>query len=862
MVWWSRTDAADQQGRENHDVSSAAPAQTCIMQSHAEEAEDASVKQTDLIEHVRTAVKGKLASDDVQIDLADAKGTRIQSNTELFQAMAAKDRMPLRALPSDLSTELTAQGVEQLHELRAQVLNERVAAVERRIDAVAEEVASELQSLRASARSPSGGSAHTLTPLMPPSSLEARLDCLAAEVATEQRLREEATNKVEDLLQVVLALARKSNLGGEWSRKLTLLSQGMSINGADHDLGLDADMDMLNRLEETIRCGPPPVPGQTSSGKEESCQANDMLAEMQRLREQVQMCEQTSETFHDELAAMFNSLSTDVTTTREVQRQQILKVTEGMTQLGQGIARRLESLENHGAVHDQRLVDLDVARSVLTQQLDVQKENVRVQFEKTGDQVNKLRDETKRLRNQGLDLRRRSDDIMNRADILGVKLQQFTAQVEDLVIPMKDQMAQQVEVLRRATAEGGVLRQSSAGSSTAVIRQSSASSTACATVVEAQHTLTATVPLHDRLDAHEASLADYAGQGDPSSATDESKDDHSSQHVSPQHGFSASAGDENVYSSARAVDGNVSLASPDTSDRLIPRETVTGPAVTSSPNAVSSARNGSSVGPSCPDRGSKSGVVDDLAETVPIDLGREVAQARATWSNNNAGARLPGAEPVIVLAAPVEAPKQEDPGQCYSAASGSNSGRSRKEDGPHQVVHAAPVASPVSVIRRESDGAQVHNNSARSSSEKQLVRCESQPLTRAISGPGTMRPVAASSPVRVSTGARPPPVSSVVGGGGGAPFHRGTRQYLPGAGTPTVSSQPPSRTGTPGPAERNVMPMPARSRELPQARTVLRQTFGSASTGQLHRVQAHIVPAEAKQMTPSTPGKPLASMWR
>eukprot|EP00971_Amphidinium_carterae_P114512 2268929-Amphidinium_carterae.1 len=39
-----------------------------------------SVEQTDMLEHVRTAVKGQLATDDVQIDLADARGMRIQSN--------------------------------------------------------------------------------------------------------------------------------------------------------------------------------------------------------------------------------------------------------------------------------------------------------------------------------------------------------------------------------------------------------------------------------------------------------------------------------------------------------------------------------------------------------------------------------------------------------------------------------------------------------------------------------------------------------------------------------------------------------------------------------------------------------------
>jgi len=744
-----------------------------------------SVEQTDMLEHVRTAVKGQLATDDVQIDLADARGMRIQSNSDLFQAIAAKDRMPLRALPSELSTELTAQGAEQLLELRTQIINERMTALERRIDIVAEEVASELQSFRANLRGTCGGIGGTPPPLSASgASEEARLDCLAAEVATEQRLREEVTNKVDDMLQIMVALSRKCNLGSQWTSKLAFLCEGMTLSGINGD-------SLAPQPAEWGEC--------LVSNPNDATSPVDLNTELQSIRVEVHACQRRSLGYHDELASMFNALSADVRTSREEQKQQIFRVTEGMNQLGCRLGERLDAVENHCAVHDQRLVDLDVARSVLTQQLDVQKESVKQQFEKTGDQVNKLRDEMKRLRTQGLDLKRRNDDIISKVDILGAKyhnLQQFTAQVEDFVLPLKDQFAQQTEVLRSA-ADCGVLRQSSAGSSTAVVRQSSAGSTVHFAGLEATQPLTATVTVALHGGQQDSPSSPLVNDSMRSPATDDSKDEHVSPHIAMP------AMDENAYSSARAVDGNVSLASPAGSDRLIARERLTDAPAALIPDGVVGgiARN--------------NGVIDDLADTVPITVGQTQGV---------------GVDGIVQDAVSATILNAQD---AVSATI---------------LVNNNPIAA-----ERDGSFVPLQRHSMRNNDQK-LTRCESQPVVRGLPATGPRRQMPASSPVQMSVGVRPPAVNN-----GAAPFmdHRGSRQLLhaPGAGTPGTPgiaiAHVPTRTGTPG-VDRATMPMPVRSREPPQARTMLKPSFGSASTGQLHRAPSHVVPA--------APGRPV--LWR
>mmetsp|Transcript_60399 Transcript_60399/g.112125 ORF Transcript_60399/g.112125 Transcript_60399/m.112125 type:complete len:794 (-) Transcript_60399:195-2576(-) len=793
MVWWSRTDTAEHQ--KNQALSPAPAVQTAATSLTPERRDmegdnpaivSVSMEQPDLLEHLRTAVKGQLATDDVQIDLADARGMRIQSNSELYQAIAAKDRMPLKAVPSDSSTELTAHGAEQLHELRTQVVNERVTALERRIDVVAEEVAAELQAFRAQLRGVCAGAVGGI-----PGAEEARLDCLAAEFATEQRLREEVANKVDGMLQIMVALARKSHLGSQWTTKLAFLCEGLTLNGISDSLGHQE---------------PAEEPAGWSEGVLDAATKADLSAELQSIRGEVMACQRGALGFHDELAAMFTSLSADVASTKELHKQQLLRVTEGLNQLGRTFGKRLDAAENHSAAQDQRLVDLDVARSVLTQQLDVQKESVKQQFEKSGDQVNKLKDDVKRLRTQGLDLKRRNDEIMNKVDFLGGRfqqLQQFTAQVEDLVLPMKDQFAQQVEAIRSAT-EGGVLRQSSAGSSTAVVRQSSAGSTVHFAGLETTPPLTATVTVALHGAQQDSPSSPLLQDTVRSPGTDDSKDEH----VSPQ--MAMQAVDENVYSSARAVDGNVSLASPTGSDRAISRERVTdaSPARPMGAGDVAeehAARN--------------NGVVDDLADTVPITLGQAL----------------------------------------------------REEKSPDGVSPTILVANNAVAAERDGSAGPLQRHSVRNSEQK-LTRCESQPVVRGLPGTGPRRgQMPAGSPLQVSMGGARPAMSSGVGsGGGGAPFmdHRGSRQLLqaPGAGTPGTPgiaiAHVPARSGTPGHVDRATMPMPVRSREPPQARTLLKPTFGSASTGQLHRPPAHVIPAEVKPLMPSTPGRPVGAVWR
>lgn len=135
-----------------------------------------------LLEHVQTSVKGRLGVDSLGVDIVDAHDVPIKSNIELCQALVNKDRMPLKALPSQATEENLERHAEELYELRAQVLGERLASLEHRM-----------------ASYESDG----------PAPLSERLEALAECMSQERSTREDASAAFAEKLEAVAELVER-----------------------------------------------------------------------------------------------------------------------------------------------------------------------------------------------------------------------------------------------------------------------------------------------------------------------------------------------------------------------------------------------------------------------------------------------------------------------------------------------------------------------------------------------------------------------------------------------------------------------------------------------------------------------------
>jgi len=259
-----------------------------------------------LLERVQGAVHQELGSTGLSADIVDAQGLPVTTNAELCRAMVCSDRTPLQAIPSKASTELINQYSEELQDLRAQVVKERLVSLER------------------------------------------KLETAIAEVAQERAARETSITSISERLEAIADLVGK----------------------------VASDC-----AEQVVDC----------AKLERQALEGNGNGEIARLRQETQACEDRAKTVEARCEALISAqvasarehesairtVSGDVMAVCEAHRQQILKVTEGMTELGRELSYRVERLEADAASMSHQVVDLKTGRASDAKRLDDQDEKIR-----------------------------------------------------------------------------------------------------------------------------------------------------------------------------------------------------------------------------------------------------------------------------------------------------------------------------------------------------------------------------------------------------------------------------------------------------------------------------------------------------